>query len=109
MASLEGDFAVEDFLDDSTEFAEDLLVTERFSDEGEPAAMLITGDVLDPRVYAAIDELRQNMNTIEEGVPDKMAKTADGNVDILAMDEIVSLAIYSMIENQNHMKKRLGF
>ena len=100
MASLEGDFAVEDFLDDSTEFAEGIyLVTERFSDEGEPAAMLITGDVLDPRVYAAIDELRQNMNTIEEGVPDKMAKTADGNVDILAMDEIVSLAIYSMIEN----------
>lgn len=100
MASLEGDFAVEDFLDESTEFAEGIyLVTERFSDEGEPAAMLITGDVLDPRVYAAIDELRQNMNTVEDGVPDKMAKSADGNVDILAMDEIVSLAIFSMVEN----------
>ena len=34
MASLEGDFAVEDFLDDSTEFAEGIyLVTERFGDE----------------------------------------------------------------------------
>ena len=75
------------------EFAEGIyLVTERLVTKVS-RLLLITGDVLDPRVYAAIDELWQNMNTIEEGVPDKMAKTADGNVDILAMDEIVSLAI----------------
>ena len=38
-----------------------------------------------------------------------MAKTADGNVDILAMDEIVSLAIYSMIENPEPYEEVIGF
>ena len=69
MSNLEGDFAVEDFLDESSDFAQGVnIVNERFSDEGEPAMLLIEGDVLDPRVYAGIDELRQRMNTPKEGI-----------------------------------------
>ena len=48
MARLEGDFAVEDFLDAESDFASGVnLVNERFSDEGEPAMLLLEGDVLD--------------------------------------------------------------
>ena len=42
MARLEGDFAVEDFLDAESDFASGVnLVNERFSDEGEPAMLLL--------------------------------------------------------------------
>ena len=98
MSNLEGDFAVEDFLDESSDFAQGVnIVNERFSDEGEPAMLLIEGDVLDPRVYAGIDELRQRMNTPEEGIPEKITKTPDGNIDLLALDELVFAAQGSMV------------
>ena len=39
MSNLEGDFAVEDFLDESSDFAQGVnIVNERFSDEGEPVS-----------------------------------------------------------------------
>lgn len=98
MMQLEGDFAVEDFLDDESDFALGVgVVTERFSDEGEPAMLLIEGDVADPDVFKAIDEFRQNANLKTEGVVDKMTRTPDGSVDILAVDEFVIAASASMI------------
>ena len=101
MMQLEGDFAVEDFLDESSDFAYGVkVINQRFSDEGEPALLLIEGDVTDPRVYAAIDEFRQNANEITPGVKDKMTRQPDGNVDILAIDKMVALAILSMAENR---------
>ena len=100
MVNLEGDFAVEDFLEEDSDMVYGIdLVTERFSDEGEPALLLIEGDVADPRVYAAIDELRQNMDKKAPGVPDKVTREPDGKIDLLAMDEMIELAIISMIED----------
>lgn len=98
MVNLEGDFAVEDFLEADSDFAFGVaMVTERFSDEGEPAMLLIEGDVADPSVFHAIDEFRQNANLKTEGVVDKMSRTPDGNVDILAVDEFVQAASASFM------------
>ena len=98
MAQLEGDFAVEDFLDESSDFAIGVdEISTRFADEGEPANLLILGDVLDPRVYAAIDEFRQNMDALPDGVPDKITRQPDGTIDILALDEMVFAAQGSMV------------
>ena len=93
MAQLEGDFRVEDFLDERSDFAQGVeIVTERFADEGEPAYLLIEGDVLDPRVYAAIDEFRIEMGVLPDGVADKITRLPNGDIDILALDEMIFAA-----------------
>ena len=98
MTKLEGDFAVEDFLDEESDFAVGVReLNVRFADEGEPANLLVLGDVLDPRVYAAIDVFRQNMNDLPEGVPDKITRQPDGNIDLLALDEMVFAAQGSLV------------
>jgi hypothetical protein len=98
MAQLEGDFAVEDFLDERSDFAIGVdEIAKRFADEGEPANLLILGDVLDPRVFAAIDTFRQDMDALPEGVPDKITRQPDGTIDILALDEMVFAAQGSLV------------
>jgi predicted RND superfamily exporter protein len=93
MAQLEGDFRVEDFLDERSDFARGVaIVTERFADEGEPAYLLVEGDVLDPEVYAAIDIFRTEMGILPDGVADKITKLPNGDIDILALDEMVFAA-----------------
>ena len=100
MARLEGDFAVEDFLDAESDFASGVnLVNERFSDEGEPAMLLLEGDVLDPAVFAGIEAFRQALDETPDDVADKVTRTPDGSIDILALDEMVNLAIFSMLED----------
>jgi predicted RND superfamily exporter protein len=100
MANLEGDFAVEDFLDEDSDFAYGVNeITVRFADEGEPAVLLIEGDVADPSVFAAIDEFRNVMNTHADDVPDKITRQPDGNIDILALDEMLYFAQASMRYN----------
>ena len=69
-AQLEGDFNVEDFLDSEADFSYGVhLATDRFGDEGEPAILLIEGDVKHPEVYGAIDQFRANLGGIEPGSP----------------------------------------
>ena len=98
MAQLEGDFAVEDFLDERSDFAIGVYeMSQRFANEGEPANLLIEGDVLDPDVFAAIDIFRQNMDILPEGVPDKITRQPDGTIDILALDEMVIAAQGSLV------------
>jgi len=100
MTNLEGDFAVEDFLDESSDFAFGVNeLTIRFADEGEPAVLLLEGDVADPAVFAAIDEFRSEMNIHAENVPDKITRQPDGNIDILALDEMLYYAQASMRYN----------
>ncbi|MBT60878.1 MAG: hypothetical protein CMA63_04920 [Euryarchaeota archaeon] len=100
MAQLEGDFAVEDFLDERSDFAIGVFeISERFADEGEPANLLIEGDVLDPEVFAAIEIFRQNMDELPDGVPDKITRQPDGTIDILALDEMVIAAQGSLVLN----------
>ena len=98
MMQLEGDFAVDDFLDEDSDFAFGVsVVNERFSDEGEPAMLLLEGDVADPDVFAALDDFRMNADERTEGVKDKMTRQPDGKVGILAIDEFVKAAVASMI------------
>jgi len=100
MSSLEGDFAVEDFLDEESDFAVGVHeLNQRFATEGEPANLLIIGDVLDPEVYASIDVFRQQMNELPEGVPDKVTRQPDGTIDLLALDEMVLAAQGSLVLN----------
>ena len=100
MSQLEGDFAVEDFLDERSDFAMGVkIVTESFSDEGEPAYLLIEGDVLDPEVYAAIDLFRVEMGILPDGVADKITHLPNGDIDIMALDEMVFAAQGSLAIN----------
>lgn len=96
MLSLEGDFKVEDFLDEESDFAQGVFaINSRFTSEGEPAMILIEGDVLDPRVYDSIDELRQNMNDISSEDPDKYTRLPTGQAELHGIDELVEFAIAS--------------
>ena len=109
MAKLEGDFRVEDFLDEDSDFAQGVeIVTERFADEGEPAYLLIEGDVLDPRVYHAIDEFRTEMGILPEGVADKITRLPNGDIDILALDEMVFAAQGSLAQDSTPLKLLVG-
>ena len=109
MMQLEGDFAVDDFLDEESDFAIGVeIVSNRFSDEGEPAMLLIEGDVADPAVFHAIDDFRNNANLKTEGVIDKMTRTPDGSVDILAIDEFVYAASASLLSDPEPFYNR-GF
>ena len=92
MSQLEGDFSAEMFLDESSDFVFGVdLVNERFSDEGEPALLLIEGDVTDPEVFTALKLFRENANN-KSGVSNKITIAPNGSVAILAIDEMIDLA-----------------
>ena len=57
---------------------------------------MIEGDVLDPSVYAAIDISAQKWGILPEGVADKITKLPNGDIDILALDEMVFAAMGSL-------------
>lgn len=100
MLSLEGDFKAEDFFDEKSDFAAVVsLINERFYSEGEPAEILIEGDVIDPRVFQAIAETRANMGHHSPDDPDKFTVTADGSVEVHGYDELVYMGILSMANN----------
>ncbi len=100
MLSLEGDFKPEDFFDEESDFAVIVrIVNERFYSEGEPGEILVEGDVIDPRVYNAIKELRANMNIKGPDDPDRFTVDPTGNVDLGGYDRIVELSILSMANN----------
>lgn len=98
MMSLEGDFKVEDFIDGESDFAQGvLLINTRFSDEGEPASVVIEGDMLDPRVFAAIQATRDNMANASANDPGKYTTTPLGTPEMHAIDELVWFAEASMV------------
>lgn len=100
MLTLEGDFKVEDFLDEESDFAAGVkMVNTRFSDEGEPAAIVIEGDMLDPRVFQAIGEVRDNMNQISERDPDRFTRTPTGKAELHGVDELVTFALLSFVND----------
>ena len=89
MAALEGDFQIDDFLDPKSDFARGVnLASERFAD-GEPGYILVEGDIANPRVLEAIEELRRNINSHGEGDPDQISRTPTGQVELLGLDQIV--------------------
>ena len=101
MLSLEGDFKVEDFIEEDSEMNQVvLIINERFSSEGEPALILVEGDILNPAVYDAIGELRVNMNNISSEDPQRYTTLPTGQVELHAIDELVGLwAVGSLLSN----------
>jgi hypothetical protein len=101
MLSLEGDFQVEDFVDGQSDLAVGVgLINERFSDEGEPAFILIEGNMTNPRVLDAIEELRENMNSHGPDEPDQISRTPGGEIELLGIDQMLWYARASMAWNQ---------
>ena len=103
MKSLEGGFEIDDMLDPESDWAIGVnVINDRFSTEGEMSALLVEGDVLDPRVFAGINEFRLNANEIGPGGQkgDKYALNADGTASILGLDQIVLAAMSGMLSNE---------
>jgi hypothetical protein len=100
MLSLEGDFQIEDFLDEESDFAQGVyLVSQRFS-EGEPGYILVEGDISNPKVVEAIGLTRKNMNSHDINFePNQISRTPSGEVELIALDEILIFVQASMYEN----------
>ena len=108
MAALEGDFQIDDFLDPESDFARGVnLASERFAD-GEPGYILVEGDIANPRVLEAIEELRRNINSHGEGDPDQISRTPTGQVELLGLDQIVLGTKAAMAWNITPTRKRGG-
>ena len=87
MLNLEGDFQVEDFIEEDSDLAIGVgLINERFSDEGEPAYIMIEGNISNPLVLDAIEELRGNMNSHGPDDPDQISRLPSGQVELLGID-----------------------
>ena len=101
MLSLEGDFQVEDFIEEESDLAVGVgLINERFSDEGEPAYILIEGNITNPRILTAMGELRENMNSHGPGEPDQFTRSPSGDVELLAIDQMLWYLRAAMAWNQ---------
>ncbi len=101
MLSLEGDFQVEDFIEADSDLAVGVgLINERFSDEGEPAYILIEGNISNPLVIDAIDELRRNMNSHGPGDPDQISRMPNGEVELIGIDLMLWYTRGAMAWNQ---------
>ena len=102
MLGLKGDFKVEDFLDDESDFAAGVfLVNERFAEEGEPAEILVEGDMTHPDVLLAVRQLRINMNQPSENDPDRFARDPSGAVELIAIDELLEFAQFALWYNSS--------
>tara|TARA_B110000263_G_scaffold63495_1_gene54717 strand:- start:11117 stop:14395 length:3279 start_codon:yes stop_codon:yes gene_type:complete len=101
MLSLEGDFQVEDFIEADSDLAVGVgLINERFSDEGEPAYILIEGNISNPLVLDAIDELRRNMNSHGPDDPDQISRMPNGDVELIGIDLMLWYTRGAMAWNQ---------
>ena len=101
MLSLEGDFQVEDFIEADSDLAVGVgLINERFSDEGEPAYILIEGNISNPLVLDAIDELRRNMNSHGPDDPDQISRMPNGEVELIGVDLMLWYTRGAMAWNQ---------
>ena len=99
MLSLEGDFQIDDFLDEDSDFAVGVsLVNERFED-GEPGYILVEGDIANPSIIEAISQIRINMNSHGEGDPNQISRIPSGEVELIALDQILMYTQAAMLWN----------
>ena len=109
MTSLEGDFQVEDFVEEESDLAVGVgLINQRFSDEGEPAYILVEGNMTNPRVLESIEELRNNMNSHNPEDPDQFTRSPDGEVELLAVDQMLWYLRATMAWNQTPSSRLVG-
>ena len=76
------------------------MINDRFSDEGEPAYILVEGNMTNPRVLESIEELRNNMNSHSPEDPDQLTRSPDGEVELLAVDQMLWYLRAAMAWNQ---------
>ena len=101
MTSLEGDFQVEDFVEEESDLAVGVgLINQRFSDEGEPAYILLEANLTNPRVLNAIEDLRENMNSHNPDEPNQFTRSPNGEVELLAVDQMLWYLRAAMAWNQ---------
>ena len=101
MTSLEGAFQVEDFVEEESDLAVGVgLINQRFSDEGEPAYILLEANLTNPRVLDAIEELRENMNSHTPDQPNQFTRSPNGEVELLAVDQMLWYLRAAMAWNQ---------
>ncbi len=101
MTSLQGDFQVEDFVEEESDLAVGVgLINQRFSDEGEPAYILLEANLTNPRVLDAIEELRENMNSHTPDQPNQFTRSPNGEVELLAVDQMLWYLRAAMAWNQ---------
>ena len=101
MTSLQGDFQVEDFVEEESDLAVGVgLINQRFSDEGEPAYILLEANLTNPRVLDAIEELRENMNSHTPNQPNQFTRSPNGEVELLAVDQMLWYLRAAMAWNQ---------
>ena len=101
MLSLEGDFQVEDFIEADSDLAVGVgLINERFSDEGEPAYILIEGNITNPKVLDAIEEMRENVNSHGPGDSDQISRLPNGEVELIGIDLMLWYTRAAMAWNQ---------
>ena len=92
---------VEDFIEEDSDLAVGVgLINERFSDEGEPAYILIEGNISNPMILSAMEELRQNMNSHSADEPDQFTRSPSGDVELLAIDQMLWYLRAAMAWNQ---------
>ena len=102
MLSLEGDFQVEDFVEADSDLAVGVgMINDRFSDEGEPAYVLVEGNITNPLVIQAIEDVRRNMNSHGPEDPDQISKMPNGDVELLGIDLLLWYTRAAMAWNQS--------
>ena len=102
LLSLEGDFKVADFMDEEADLTRSVtIINDRFPDEGEPASILVEGDIADPTVYAALREVRRNMATAADDVDDRISRKPGAVADVWAIDAIVELAVGALLSDSS--------
>ena len=106
MLSLEGDFQVEDFVEADSDLAVGVgMINDRFSDEGEPAYVLVEGNITNPMVIQAIEDVRRNMNSHGPDDPDQISRMPNGDVELLGVDLLLWYTRAAMAWNQTQFEE----
>ena len=106
MLSLEGDFQVEDFVEADSDLAVGVgMINDRFSDEGEPAYVLVEGNITNPLVIQAIEDVRRNMNSHGPDDPDQISRMPNGDVELLGVDLLLWYTRAAMAWNQTQFEE----
>jgi len=102
MSRLEGDFRIEDFMDGESDFGYAVqIVNQRFPEEGEPAAILIEGNITDPALVSAIEEVTINMNHQSPNDPNKLTRLPNGLADVRSIYLLTLAMRTAHFENQS--------
>ena len=81
------------------------MINDRFSDEGEPAYVLVEGNITNPMVIQAIEDVRRNMNSHGPDDPDQISRMPNGDVELLGVDLLLWYTRAAMAWNQTQFEE----